>query len=310
MNEELVENFKILQTYHRSRGENNKVTTYGRIITALKGLNFRVTNVSQIQDIRGIGKESVKKIQQFLDTGKIEAVENVKEHMKQSVTTSKRANTIKEFQTVWGVGPKDAEKFYDKGLRSIKELKTENLTRTQQIGVKYYDEINSKIPRKIIDVVHTLLMTYMNEMYGKENYSMEIAGSYRRGAKKSNDIDVLVTSKVFTLKELVDGLHKIGLITDIESIKTEKFMGIFKCPSGGNHMRIDIMFVPEKSWAPALLYFTGSKNTNIWLRSEAKKRGMMLNQHGLYKDGKEFTVATERDIFNYIGVEYIPPQNR
>jgi DNA polymerase IV len=151
-------------------------------------------------------------------------------------------------------------------------------------------------------------------MYGKGKYDMIFAGSYRRGAKQSGDIDCLLSSKSFNLQEAVELLKREGIVTDVLSMRDEKFMGIAHCPKGfGNHFRLDIEFVNESELGSSLVYFTGSKGTNIYMRLKAKKKGMVLSQHGLFNatTGKKVLQSpTEQEIFEKLEIPYIPPENR
>lgn len=56
--------------------------------------------------------------------------------------------TISLFGEVWGVGPATALKLYDKGHRTLEDLKTDpSLTRPQKLGLQYFDDIKTRIPR-------------------------------------------------------------------------------------------------------------------------------------------------------------------
>src|SRR5438128_2693418 len=94
--------------------------------------------------------------------------------------------------------------------------------------------------------------------------------------------------------------HKFFL-SDTLSMRKEKFMGVVSCPAKNSpHYRLDIEFVHPNSYGAALLYFTGSKEFNVMMRANAKKRGFLLNEHGLYyaKTGKVVrNCMTEQEIF-------------
>ncbi len=75
-------------------------------------------------------------------------------------------------------------------------------------------------------------------------------------------------------------------------------------------MQVDILAVSEEDWVPALLYFTGSRYFNEYMRGVARANGYRLNQHGLYEDGVRVPTPTEEDIFKVIGLEWIPPEKR
>lgn len=155
------------------------------------------------------------------------------------------------------------------------------------------------------------------------------------GEKKntSGDIDIIVSSDKFNLNELVETMIKIGLISDVLSMRMQKFMGI--CSLGyednvgkikGPFYRLDIEFLQKEEIASGLLYFTGSKDFNISMRIKAKYKGYLLNEHGLYKKTNEkskgelierdgytyikIPTFCEKDIFEILGMEYMEPSAR
>ena len=86
-------------------------------------------------------------------------------------------------------------------------------------------------------------------------------------------------------------------------------MGI--CKLQNNELfRIDIRFIPYSSFYSAILYFTGSKDFNKKMRQVAINLGYTLNEYGLFNKKKQFSVNSEKDIFDYLGLEYIKPSER
>lgn len=59
-----------------------------------------------------------------------------------------QVRTISLFGEVWGIGPATAQKLYEKGHRTLDDLKNEDsLTHSQRLGLKYFDDIKTRIPR-------------------------------------------------------------------------------------------------------------------------------------------------------------------
>jgi DNA polymerase beta len=316
MNKDLVDQFTALQNYYRVQNDKGRTIAYGKAIAALRIIDTKITSTNQIKGIRGIGPKVIEKVKEYLDTGKISAVENAKKELKKEKVLSEKEKALEELETVWGIGPAKAQKLYNEGIRSIKDLRKniELLTAQQKIGLKYQEDLQKKVPREMITSLYVIMRAYLDKKYGRGSYDMEIAGSYRRGAKESGDIDCLITSKVFTLKDAVNLFLKKKIVTDVLSMRNEKFMGVAHCPSGeGLHIRLDIEFVDESSWGTALLYFTGSKGFNVYMRADAKRKGMLLNEHGLYdiNTGKKILdYPSEEDVFEEIGMKYVKPESR
>jgi DNA polymerase IV len=120
-----------------------------------------------------------------------------------------------------------AREFYNKGWRElddIVEFGWEGLTRVQQIGVKYYDELLSKIPRDEVKEIGSVVLTYANQ--GQKGFQMTITGGYRRGKQLSGDVDLVLSHpnpKVTRdfIEELVTSLEKDGFITHTLVLSTK-----------------------------------------------------------------------------------------
>ena len=114
------------------------------------------------------------------------------------------------------------------------------------------------------------------------------------------DIDVLVASddwagisKFFTSMPEVDEVIAEG------ETKTS-----CRLASGIN---ADLRVVSEASFPYALVYFTGSKEHNVGLRGIAKKRGLKLNEYGLFEGEKPIELASEAAIYEFLGLAYYLP---
>jgi DNA polymerase (family 10) len=75
-------------------------------------------------------------------------------------------------------------------------------------------------------------------------------------------------------------------------------------------LQVDVRAVPEQSYGAALLYFTGSKAHNIALRGLANDRKWKLNEYGLFAGRRRIAGATEEDIYDKLGLAFIPPEMR
>ena len=137
-----------------------------------------------------------------------------------------------------------------------------------------------------------------------------LAGSYRRLAPHSGDVDLLIKKTDDITLSFVLSLLKTIIVAKLDEGIT-KFMGIMRIDDHVAH-RIDIRLIDPSSWAYGLFYFTGSKNFNQYARRQAIKLGMTLNEYGLYKgfDSTSLYAKTERDIFKHLQLSYLDPQDR
>ena len=316
---DIINEFKIIRDYRKSEGNRWSVHAYNNAIRALEKLPFDdITDIKQVKNISGLGSESVNKIYEYIQTGSIKAADQAKYELSKDpdkIEAAKKQKTIDNLSTLLGAGPKTSEKWWDLGIRSLKDLSKhpELLTHQQKIGLKYYKDLQMRIPREYIDTFGLMVEYVLAKKFGIQSFNMEVAGSYRRKAVTSGDIDILITSTKITLADVVKELKAKNIITDVISMKEEKFMGIAHCPNGQWHyFHLDIVFVEPMSWGAALLYFTGSDVFNKLTRLKAKKDfGYTLNQKGLYdSDNNQIPVFTEEDILDEIGIGFVKPEDR
>ena len=125
-------------------------------------------------------------------------------------------NPANVLSDVYGVGPKKAKELVENGIKSIEELREkqdELLNATQRVGLKYYEDIQKRIPREEIDRYLTVFKDLFSEVSNNNNSKFEIVGSYRRGAKMSGDIDMIITANDPTIfSSFVDKLIEQKLV--------------------------------------------------------------------------------------------------
>lgn len=128
---------------------------------------------------------------------------------------------------------------------------------------------------------------------------IKIVGSIRRKEKNPVDIDiVLVPKNKEKIKEL---LFKEGKVVENgEKQFSVRIKGV----------KVELYFTSSDDWGAALMSYTGPLGYAIGLRIKAKKRGLKLNQYGLFKNNKKIAGKTEREIYNALGKKYKLPKDR
>jgi DNA polymerase/3'-5' exonuclease PolX len=322
MNDVIVNNFKLLVKqiqydidFTTGKEQSKNMFRLKSISTALKAIeNYpeKITNSNQLKNIKGIGSGTLKRVDEILETGKLDEV-------KISPTDEKYLEYITNLEEVFGIGRKTAyDLFKTYKVKTVEELKNKYDNKEIELsdnivkGLKYVNKIQGNIPRSEMDEIGKFLLDILpkvnNELFGT------ICGSYRRLLLTSNDVDFIVVhpkNRKGILNKLVKKLIKENFIVDSfteENVKT-KYMGIFKWKSDILR-RIDIRYIPYESYYTALLYFTGSKNFNKKMRLLAVNQYMTLNEYGLYKDEKIIKVNSEKEIFDLLGMEYVSPDKR
>jgi DNA polymerase/3'-5' exonuclease PolX len=316
MNSDLLDQLTILRDYHKQEGDRFRTKAYTDAIIALEKVPFKITSSAQVKNIRGIGKKLQAKIDEFILTGKIEAASKAEPKLKVKKSTGED-KTIRLFTQVWGIGEVKAKILYNAGMRSIKDLRKNQhfLNSEQKIGLKYYEDLLERVPRKNITIFQIAIRVLLNKKFGQGSYKMAVAGSYRRGSKDSGDLDIVMSTTNFNLFQVVSLLEEYNLIVETLSLKNVKFMGIGNlgtCDLKPKFFRLDIVMYPEVSWVPALFAWTGSGNFNKKLRAKASKLGYTLSDYSLYNNetGEIVPLQDEQTIFNILGEKYLSPNQR
>ena len=316
-NKHLTDEFEKILEFHNNEGNKFEALAYRKVIGILKKYKEEINDVNKIPKIKGIGPKITEKIKEILLTGKCQKSNNAENDIKNK--------SIKELTSVHGIGIKQANEYYSQGIKSIADLRNiyDTLPNTIKKGLKYYDDIQIKIPREEITMLFKIIEEELYQILDKSILKAEVVGSYRRGKKLCGDMDVIITrtdnGKISgILQDLVERLSVRKIIVDTLSMSDitdnncEIFMGICKLNEEGLHRRLDIK-VYEKSFFPfAILYFTGSAYFNRSLRLFAKKKGYHLSDKELSDrfTGDKIQCNSEEDIFKALSLNYKTPEER
>ena len=286
-----------------------KARAYATVIKNLKASDKDVTKIEDIKDIKGIGKSIYDKIQEILNTGELKQVEKYNEEIE----------AINNLLKVHGIGPVKAKELVEKNnIKTVEALKEhkELLNDKQLIGLKYVEDINMRIERKEMDKHNSYLIKQINIIDPK--LKIQVVGSYRRGAKDSGDIDVIVTHEDnpenydHVIKDVVAKLREDKYLHDDLALGSHKYLGVCKLKRHKHYRRIDILYATKEVWPFSVMYFTGSADFNIIVRKVALEKDLSMSEYGFKKDNElvNLSLYTEEDIFKYLGLEYVPPEKR
>jgi len=320
---QLIQGLEILAKYYKLNKQQFRSNAYNKAIMILKSYNGPLDDMIKL---KGIGKGVLKKWVQLRDTGSIADVEDAKKNLLISKkikagkikSMSKKDKIIQKFEVISWIGKSTATKLYNKGYRSLSELEANPspiLSKNQRIMLEYYRQLKP-LPRTFITKFGKRLNKIISHEYGN-NYKLLLGGSYRRGKATSGDIDIVVESEIFKLKNLVNLLKEHGIIIDELAHGKNEYKCVAQSTKSrakrGKLFRLDILFATKKSWPAAILAYTGNAALNREMRFVAGKKGMKLSQHGLFKtktSKKPMDLKTEKEIFEKLGYTYKTPRQR
>lgn len=312
--EAFVDQLKRLRELRKAEGDTGRVHGYNKVIASMKAwVSPGLPTVTELGQLPGIGKSTTERYHQFLTTGVIDELA--------TTFDPERTAVMKHFSLIHGVSDVTAGKWYDMGLVSMAMLveyvntHPHFLTDAQYLSLLHLDDLNARIPRAELVAFDAQLRrawpvgTVVNGVQVK----WEIAGSYRRGKPESGDVDVIVlgvTAQAF-LEHLMN-VEQRQVITGILSSGEKKLMGVAQLVPGGRHRRLDVEMTQPWEYYPALLYFTGSKESNVRLRELAGQLGLHLNEKALTiaATGAYIPVESEEAIYSLLGLPYMPPPQR
>lgn len=77
-------------------------------------------------------------------------------------------------------------------------------------------------------------------------------------------------------------------------------------------LQVDCRAVAPSQFGAAWQYFTGAQGHNVRLRSRALRRGLTLNEYGIFRleGGERIAGETEEGVYGALGLRWIPPEQR
>lgn len=332
-NQDVVDKLRELANTYRNRPGDDyhwRVYAYSKAIASIRNCKHRIESLEEALGIHGVGVKTAEKIMEVIRTGNLKRIRYEQDE---------RTVIVGIFRGIYGVGTTVAYDWYSRGLRTLEDVKQRRfgikLTAAQDIGVKYYEDLASRMPREEAKDIFDQIVTHAHSIDSK--LSVEIMGSYRRGEETCGDIDILITRNpedgvdhqtLEVLPRLLKKLHEAKILVadlgggDVDDLEA-KYMGLCRRSPRDKVRRIDILTIPYSQWPGALIYFTGDDIFNRSMRLLANKKGMSLNQRGLWTGvvrdhrtrqktaaGTLLNLPTERAIFEYLGVPWQEPHQR
>ncbi len=215
-----------------------------------------------------------------------------------------------------GVGPRTAGRLWrELGITSVEdiaEVEEGTLASLKGFGEKSEERIlraartyNARERRMLLDEATALaehLLGFLRLHPACER--AEVAGSLRRQKETIGDLDLVAASR--DQKTLADAFAEAPFVDEVLAHGPTKVF--IRC--GG--VEVDLRIVPPEAYGSLLHHFTGGQAHNIALRERAVKMGLNISEYGLARagTGDYEPAATEEEIYERLGLPYIPPELR
>jgi DNA polymerase (family 10) len=265
------------------------------------------TDPKALERYPGIGKDLAGKIVEIVQTGELGLLRDL---------TTRLPEGLVEIVRLPGLGPKRAKQMFDSlGVRSVAELEAAaragRLRTLPGLGVATEARIlqaiadrraaGGRVRLAEADAYVLPLLAYLRGAPGAA--VVEVAGSYRRRCETVGDVDVLVATA--RPAEIARHFLAYPLVKDVLAGGATKCSVVLR--SG---LQVDLRLVGEKSFGAALHYFTGSRAHNVAIRTLGVQRGLKINEYGVFRGARRVGGRTEADVFEAVGLPWIPPELR
>jgi DNA polymerase (family 10) len=288
-----------------------KARAYEKAARAVGGYHADIEgmDLKEILRIPSVGKSIGEKVHEFLETGTMASLDELR---------AKIPSGVREMIAIPGLGPKKALILYrDLGIADVEGLRAAvdagQLAELKGFGAKTEENIRRGIERMtqaggrvLASAAMDLAQYFRERIAGRDDvHRFEVAGSLRRMVETIGDLDLLVASD--DPAAVMEAFTGVGTVQRVLAKGDTKSSILTRAG-----LQVDLRVVPAEAWGAAMIYFTGSKAHNIRIREMAVRKGLKLNEYGLFraKTGKLIVAETEEQVYAKLGLPWIPPTLR
>jgi len=292
-----------------------RIRSYRNAASVIASYPERVADIvchpeRKVTEIAGIGKGLAAVLAEICQRGSFDRRDEM---------LAKYPSSALELLKIQGLGPKSIALLYEHhGVKTVADL--ERICREHKL--RELPRMGAKLEEKVLRGIEAYRKSAGRFLlsFGKRTADelsaefaalpgiekVEAAGSLRRGRETIGDLDLLVTGP-----DAAETLNRI-----VKHPKTQEVLG--QGPNkasvtfGLERLQVDVRALPHESFGAALQYFTGSKEHNVVLRTNAIKQGLTLNEYGLFTlEGNERVAGeSEQEVYQKLGYAWIPPELR
>ncbi|PTQ81698.1 DNA polymerase (family 10) [Nitrosospira multiformis] len=288
----------------RIRAYRNAAQAIGALSTEAYVL---LENKEDLTELPGIGRDLAGKIEEIVATRHCTLLDRLQTELPPAVT---------ELLKVPGLGPKRVRHLYhDLDVQTVEQLygaardgriralpgfgeKTElNILQ----AIEAHADQKGRFKLAVAAQYAEPLRAFLAGVPGVKEAT--VAGSYRRMRETVGDLDIVVTAAPGNaVMECFTGYEEVA---EILAAGGTRASAVLKCG-----LQVDLRVVADKSYGAALHYFTGSKAHNVAVRYIAQKKGLKVNEYGVFRGKNRIAGETEESVYRAVGLSFIPPELR
>ncbi len=289
-----------------------------KAIEAMPDLAAERLAAGTLTGVAGIGAGIARRVEELVKTGKIADLEAARTRLSPGLF---------EIARVEGIGPKTALLIHEAlGVNSLDELeaaaKAHRIQELPRMGAKKEEQILAAVARARtsrgrirLDRAEKEARPVVERLLAVPGVlRVEMAGSLRRRRATRGGGGKQVSSKFAGVSADADTTPIMDAFVTMASVEAILARGPTKSSVKTRlGLQLDVRVVPPESFGAALHYVTGSKEHNVAVRALAVKRGILINEYGVFDDrggGKRIGGAEELDVFRAVGLPFIPPELR
>ena len=294
------------------QGENPfRIRAYRNAGRLLRGLKDEAASLIEagkdLSELPGIGADLAGKIREVVETGSVEILRRLRRELPAGLV---------ELLRIPGLGPKRAKLLHDElGITGLADLQraaaSGRLRQLKALGPKTVERLRAGLKREqetgkrltLLEAAPYVrdLLRHMRAVRGIGK--VDVAGSYRRGRETIGDIDLVATAE-----NAPKAIEAFAAYPEVAQVTAQGSTRATVLLRGG--VQADLRVVAAESYGAALYYFTGSKAHNIAVRQRAQRRGLKINEYGVFKGARRIAGETEESVFAAVGLPFIPPELR
>jgi DNA polymerase (family 10) len=312
-NFEIAKIFREMAALYEMREVEFKPRAYERVARSLESLGknaidlYREDGITALEKIPGVGRGIALHIEEILKTGQLKIYKKLKKTL---------PIDIDELLSVEGIGPKTIQVLYKKlKIKNVADLEKAALAgkiaklphfgnQSQEKilkGLEFYKKSHGRYLLGHVLPISREIETRLKKIPGVDK--VQTAGSIRRRQETIGDIDTLITAK--HPKKVMETFTQMPEVSEVLLSGPTKTTVRLKFG-----IQADVRVLPPEDYGAALQYFTGDKNHNIETRKIAIKKGLKLNEYGIFRGKKKLGGKTEKEIYKILGMEWMEPELR